>query len=244
MNKLMKKVSLILIFLLLTANGFPQENPLYQTGLTAEQNLNAIGSLAKFSTGGVGFDTRYEGVKGSPWLFEKLLPSLMRVKGQDYSLQLETNLDIVKNSLIFNNPKTGKMLSIPSDLVKELKVTLEGKELIFRVSRAKYFEREIKDGRFYQVLKEGPFQFIKLPFKKLIAADYKDVYSPDRRYDEYTTYYKYYIMQSDSVFHQVQLTKKSLIKIFPDRKELINNTAESNLYENNEEMILYILEKL
>lgn len=240
----MKKVSVFLIFILLTAKSFPQGNTLYQTGLTAEQNLNAIGSLAKFSTGGVGFDTRYEGVKGSPWLFEKLLPSLMRVEGQDYALQLETNLDIVKNSLIFNNPKTGKMLSIPSDLVKEVKVTLDGKELTFRVSRAKYFEREIKDGRFYQVLKEGPFLFIKLPVKKLIAADYKDVYSADRRYDEYTTYYKYYIMQSDSVFHQVQLTRKSILKEFPGKKDIINKPVDEKSYSNNEELVLEILNRL
>jgi hypothetical protein len=240
----MKKVSVVLIFILLTVKGFPQGNTLYQTGLSAEQNLNAIGSLVKFSTGGVGFDTRYEGVKGSPRLFEKLLPSLMRVKGQDYYIQLETNLDLEKNSLIFNNPKTGKLLSIPSDLIKEVKVTIEGKELTFRVSRAKYFEREIKDGRFYQVLKDGPFQFIKLPIKKLIAADYKDVYSADRRYDEYTTYYKYYIMQSDSVFHQVQLTRKSILKEFPGKKEIINQQVDEKSYKSNEDMILEILNRL
>jgi hypothetical protein len=168
----------------------------------------------------------------------------MRVKGQDYYIQLETNLDLEKNSLIFNNPKTGKLLSIPSDLIKEVKVTIEGKELTFRVSRAKYFEREIKDGRFYQVLKDGPFQFIKLPIKKLIAADYKDVYSADRRYDEYTTYYKYYIMQSDSVFHQVQLTRKSILKEFPGKKEIINQQVDEKSYKSNEDMILEILNRL
>lgn len=240
----MKNFSLILILIVLTARVFSQASTLYQTGLTAEQNLNAIGALAPYSTGGVGFDTRYEGVKGSPRLFDKLLPSLLRVKGQDYNIQLETNLDIEKNSLIFNNPKTGKLLSIPSDIVKEVKVTSEGKELTFRVTRAKYFEREIKDGRFYQVLKEGSFLFIKLPIKKLIAADYKDVYSADRRYDEYTTYYKYYIMQSDSVFHQVQLTKKSILKEFPGKKEIIGKPVDENSYNNNEEMILQILNKL
>jgi hypothetical protein len=240
----MKIFSLILVFILLTVKGFSQENALYQTGLTAEQNLNAIGSLAKFSTGGVGFDTRYEGVKGSPELFEKLMPSLMRVKGQNYYIQLETSLDIVKNSLIFKDPKTGKMLLIPSDVVKEVKISIEGKELTYRVSRERYFEREIKDGRFYQVLKEGSFVFIKLPFKKLIAADYKDVYSPDRRYDEYTTYYKYYIMQSDSIFHQVQLTRRSILKEFPGKKEIINKPLDEKSFNNNEEMVLEILNRL
>lgn len=83
-----------------------------------------------------------------------------------------------------------------------------------------------------------------MPVKKLIAADYKDVYSADRRYDEYTTYYKYYIMSRDSTFQQIQLNKKSLIKMFPDKKDLINNTLEAKTYGNSEDMVLDILNKL
>jgi hypothetical protein len=116
--------------------------------------------------------------------------------------------------------------------------------MVFRVTREKDFVREIKDGRFYQVLREGQFNFIKLPIKKLIEADYKAVYSPDRRFDEYTTYYKYYIMGSGGKFQQIQLTKKSLIKMFPDRKELINKTIERKSYTNNEEMVLDVIDKI
>jgi hypothetical protein len=240
----MKKISLIAVMVLHLCLVYSQENTLYQNGLTAEQNLKAIGSLAPYSTGGVGFDTRYEGVKGSPGLFDKLQMSLLLINGQKTYIQLETNLDLVTNVLLFNYPKTGKLMALPSKMVKEVRIKSEGKEIVFKVSGPDEFEREIKEGRFYQLLMEGKFVFIKVPIKKLIEADYKAVYSPDRRYDEYTTYYKYYLRGADSIFHQIQLNKKSLIRFFPDKKDLIRNTIESKTYESDEDMVINVLSHL
>ena len=240
----MKRISLILIFLLAVNEVYSQGNNLYQRGLTAEQNMKAIGDLAKFGSAiGIGFDTRYEGTKGSPRLFDTLQPSFLNIKGQDFYMKLNTNIDLVNNSLIFIHPVTGKVLSLPSIFVKEVKIKLEGNELIFRTASGDKYTKDFKEHKFFQVLKEGQYQFIKVPIKKLIAADYKDAYSPDRRYDEYTTYYKYYIMNSDSSFNQIQLTKKSLLKLFPDKKDLINSTIEAKKYENNEDMVTDFLNK-
>lgn len=241
----MKKIILIPILTLFLSTVFSQDNQLLKTGLTADQNLVAIGNLAKRSTtgGGFSFDTRYEGVKGSVRLFAKLLPSMLRIKGQDYYINLDTDIDPVGNTLIFADPKTGKLLTIASDLVDELKITTEGHELKYRVTNSVHFEKEFKEPLFFQILKDGQNSFIRIPVKKLIAADYKDPYSADRRYDEYTTYYKYYILTSDSIYHPLQLTKKSLIKYFPGRKDLINKTAQEKTYDNDEEMVLGILNK-
>jgi hypothetical protein len=109
----MKGILLILVFILIINRTFSQSNTLYQTGLTAEQNLNAIGNLARYSTGGIGFDTRYEGIKGSPRLFDTMLPSFLNIKGQDFYLELNTNIDLINNFLIFIYPGTGKMHFVP-----------------------------------------------------------------------------------------------------------------------------------
>jgi hypothetical protein len=240
----MKKSLIILVLFLIIHSAYSQSGTLYQTGLTAEQNLNAIGNLARYSTGGIGFDTRYEGIKGSPRLFDTLLTSFLQLKGEDYYIQLESNLDLMGNSLIFINPKTGKLLSIPSGIIKEVKINYKGKEMIFRTTSGRRFENDIREEKFFQVLKDGHNQFIKLPLKKIIEADFKNVYGADRRYDEYSTYYKYFIMSSDSSFHRIQLNKKSLIKMFPDKKELITRTVEAKSFENDEEMVIDILDKI
>jgi hypothetical protein len=240
----MKKLPIILFLLLIAIKVYSQENKLYQTGLTAEQNLNAIGNLTPYTSGGMGFDSRYEGTKGSPRLFDTLMPSLLNVKGQDYYIKLATNIDLPTNSLIFMNPKNSKLFSIPSGIIKELKINFKGNEMVFRTASGNKFVKDFKEHRFFQVLKEGQYQFIKIPINKLIEADFKAVYGADRRYDEYTTYYKYYIMNADSTFHQIQLTRKSLMKMFPDKKELINNTFEAKSYDNNEDMVINFLNKL
>jgi hypothetical protein len=241
----MKKLLSVVIFLLIIIDALPQGNTLYQTGITAEQNLKAIGNLKSIAiVGGFGFDSRYEGVKGSPRLFDTLLPSFLNIKGQDYYLELRTNLDLISNSLIFIYPKTGELLSLSSGVIKEVKINRDGKEMIFRTASGNKFVKDFKEHRFFQVLKEGQYQFIKMPIKKLIEADYKAVYGADRRYDEFTTYYKYYIMNTDSTFHQIQLNKKSMVKLFPDKKDLINNTLESKTYENYEDMVIDFLNNL
>ncbi len=65
----MKRI-LILLFSSDDAHSLFTRKYAYQTGITADQNLKAIGNLAPYSTGGLGFDTRYEGTKGSPYLLE------------------------------------------------------------------------------------------------------------------------------------------------------------------------------
>jgi hypothetical protein len=240
----MKKVLLIIFLILLLSKVYPQGNVVPQAGVISAENLKAIGNISPYSTGGVGFDTRYEGIKGSPRLFDTLLPSLIEVKGQSSFLQLESNLDLMKNILIFNYPNTTKLVSIPSEIVNELRIKSDGKELVFRVTREKDFDGDIKDGKFYQVLKEGQYEFIKLPIKRFIPADYQKAYSPDRRYDEYTTDYWYYLMGRDSIFHQIKLTKKALMKFFPEKKEAISSAIDGKSYANDEEMVLDILNQI
>ena len=238
----MKRVFLIFTITLLINTLYSQVNNPYRIGLTAEQNLNAIGNLSPTAPGGIGFDSRYEGVVGSTRLFDTLLPSLLNIKGQDYYLKLESDIDLIKNTVIFLNPKTRKLNWIKTDIVNELVITENGKELIFRTTGGRKFEKEIKEDRFFQVLKDGSYQFIKMPLKDFIEADYKGVYTSNRRYDEYKTEYKYFILKPDSIYYQTRLSKKSLIKLFPDKKQLINS-AEISSESEDELMILSILEK-
>jgi hypothetical protein len=224
-------------------NGFSQASVIYQRGLSADENLKAISNLGPYNVGGIGFDNRYEGVKGSARMLDTLLPSFLRLSGQDYYIQLLTDIDLVNNAIIYIHPTSKRLFSIPVDVVSELVIDKDGKELLFRTTIGKTFEKEMKSQRFCQVLKDGQYQFIKIPLKTFIQADYKGAYSTDRRYDEYKTSYKYYLIGSDIVFHQIQLNKKSVLKLYPDKKALIEQAEGEDTFSNKEEMILSILSK-
>jgi hypothetical protein len=237
----MYKIVLIACTFLIFSNVYPQGNNPYQKGLTAEQNLNAISNLSAYTSGGMGFDSRYEGVKGSPRLFDTLYPSLLKVKGQDYYIQLESDIDVFHNRLIFLHPKTRKLLSIPSDIIKEVVISPGGNDQLYRTSAGMKFDKEIKEQKFCQILRDGEYQFIKIAEKTFNEADYKGLYSVDRRFDEYETKYKYYLIGKDSVFHQIQLNRKSLTKLYPDKKNIIDMVFNSDSIKGDEERVLSVL---
>jgi hypothetical protein len=239
------KILLVLIILIISNMvASSQVQPYkYQSGPSAEDNLNRVINVSPLSTGGMGFDTRYEGVKGSPRLFEKLLPAFVKMKSQDEYFKLKIDLDVYQNNLIFTHPKTGKQLALPASYIIEIVINTDSIKGLFKTTASMNFEKEFKDIKFCQILKDNPYQFIKLPVKILNEADYKKIYGVDKRYDEFETSYKYFVLTGDSVFHQVQPNKKSLIKLFPEKKNLIESTLAANPNLKGEEMILTILNK-
>ncbi len=239
----MKKLIILLTISFIFLNCFPQTANTYQGGINGELNLQAIANLNTSSAGAVSFDTRYEGVKGTPRLFDTLLTSLMLVKGQDKYIQFNSDLNIAENSLLYTHPRTGVLMEVPSDVVTELIIRKEGRDLIYRTTSGVNFEKGMKENRFYQVLREKSPQLIKVPEKIFIAANYKGPYTVDRRYDEYRPEKKYFIEGADKVFRHLQLNKKSLIKQFPEKKDIINTTFEvkGKSDEEIEEIVLSLI---
>lgn len=223
-------------------NSFAQKPIGYFSGVTAETNLRAVANLSPYSTA-VGFDTRYQGVKGTTRLYDTLVASSVLVKGQQYYFRLESDIDVVRNALLFRRPSGGELMEILSDNITEVIIHDKGNDLVFRTTDSIELDKQEDENKFFQVLKEGPWQFIKIPDRKFVAADYKRLYSPDIRYDEYKPLSKYYIMGSDSVFHHVQLTRKSLQKLFPDKKELIDSNFNEKSSSDPEADVINLLGK-
>jgi hypothetical protein len=51
-------------------------------------------------------------------------------------------------------------------------------------------------------------------------------------------------MGSGGKFEQIQLKKKSFIRLFPEKKKLIDKTIEEKSYTNNEELALDIIDRI
>lgn len=244
-NQAMKRIILFSISIFLFLCGYPQQTTtsIYQKGISAYENLQAIGNLSPYSPGGVGFDTRYQGVKGSPRMLDTLLPSYLRLGGREDYFELLADLDLVSNSLIYAHPKTKKMFAVPLDVISEVIINKDGNEMVFRSTMGKKFDKEIKEQKFYQVLNGGEYQFIKIPLKTFVQANYKGAYSADRRYDEFQPEARYYLMNSDGVFCQIQLNKKSVTKIYPEKKKVIDQGTRDEANTDKEAMILSILNR-
>ena len=239
----MKRLAFIAFLMLIYSSLEAQVAVGLQKYLSSEDNLQAIATLGPYSTGGMGFDNRYEGIKGTPRLLDTLMPAALRIVKQSYYITMDADLDLVENNLIYRHPVNRKMFSVPLDAIDEVIININGEEVLFRGTSGLAFEKELKKHKFYQVLKEGSYRLIKVPDKQFIAADYKNAYSADRRYDEYVLMNKYYLKGPDSTYHQIQLSKKSVLKVYPGKKDLAGRKDDENSFADKEEMIVAFLDK-
>ena len=237
------RLNSIFFLLLLFSPVITAQKPTgYREGFAGENNLQNALHITPYAQA-KGFDNRYQGVKGSPRLFDTLVASSVLIKGEELYFRIECDLDVVKNALVFMSPGRGMLMEVPSENFVWVIFHKGGKDLFFRTTEGLIFDQEIKENRFCQVLTDGPFQFISIPDRKFIEAAYKGLYSPDLRYDEYEPVNKYYIQGSDSVFYRVQLTRRSLTKAFPDKKDLINDNFNEKTSADPEADVITLLGK-
>ena len=239
----MKKLAFIAFLMMIYSPVEAQVATGMQKYLSSEENLQAIATLGPYSPGGLGFDNRYEGIKGTPRLLDTLVPASLRIARQAYFIRMDADLDLVQNYVIYMHPVSRKMFSVPIDAINEVIININGNDVLFRSTSGLIFEKDLKEQKFYQVLKEGSYRLIKIPFKQFVAADYKNAYSADRRYDEYVPMNKYYLKGPDSIYHQIQLSKKSVLKVYPGRKDIAGRKDDENTSDDKEAAIVSFLDK-
>ncbi|MBM3420517.1 MAG: hypothetical protein FJY11_05215 [Bacteroidetes bacterium] len=217
----MKPLTLLILFFLLSHAGNAQTNPNLRAGATAEKNLAAIANVSPGTTGGLGIDERYSGVKGSPRLFDTLMNSFVKIKDEDIYITIDADIDVEMNRIIFRHPATKIMMWLPAGSVEEILVPVGESEKVFRTTEAFSFEKPPAGLKFCQVLYEGQQTLIMIPGKIFREADYRNIYSADRRYDEFETTIKYYITGRSGELIQVKLTESTLIRLFPEKKDQV-----------------------
>jgi hypothetical protein len=174
-------------------------------------------------------------------LFDTLHTSFLKINSQENYIQLESNIDLVGNNILFVHPKTKLMSAISAGKINELIVQNCNNDMIFRTMEGSNFKKSSNDFVFYQVLNDDPYQLIKVPFVELIEADYKQAYSPGRQYDEFKKTFRYYIISNDGKVHQCQLTERSIMKIFPEKKDMIEKITKGKSYPDKEAIVIDIL---
>jgi hypothetical protein len=209
----------------------------YSRGVSAEANLAAIATMSPYGVGGMGFDERYEGLKGSPRLYDTLYHSVLKVKDRSFQILVDADIDVAAGRLLFRSPSTGQLMSVPTEILEEVILyTKDGQHRYYTTRRLTFVKPE-KELRFCQILFEGTHIFIKMPVKIFREADYKNSYSSDRRFDEYETKFRYYVSLDDGRLRQVQLSARELSKLFPGEKEKIKEIFSNSSFSDEERVV-------
>jgi hypothetical protein len=203
----------------------------------AKENLRELGSTD--GTGNIKtFDNRYEGVRGTPYIFEAFLPGEVFLKSKSKIAVKELNYNCFENEIAYNDPvKKTTMLMNPYQV--EMFVLINGDE---RLTFAPVKLKEDSEIIFAQVLYNKGSLVYKVFQKDFVKANYEGGYSADRKYDEFVDKYDLFFMkEGELILYKAKKSKKQMLSAFPGKEKEISSFIKSNKLDLKEEDALVSL---
>jgi hypothetical protein len=205
----MKRYLLIFIhFFVLCFVAQAQNRP---TGSEAEENLNTVG--ANSSPVVRSFDTRYQGMRGSPYLLSQWIQADITYANNKTQTDVPVKYDVYANQLMMRRPQGDSVVIIaPKVNGFLLKDVNSGKNRVFSLFKdAKTDDPSLKE-ELLEVLYEGKTALLIRYDKMLIKASYQGAYSANRPYDELQDEKSYYLRKPDQTLVKTKLNKKQLLE--------------------------------
>jgi hypothetical protein len=170
---------LIILITLISIPCLAQTKP-DPTATEAKENIRELGSLS--GTGNVRtFDNRYEGTKGSPYVFEEWVPGEVLMLNEQRILIREMNYNCFDNEVAYLDPDSKAVMLINKYTINRFFLIPGQDTLLFVPLKLD----EDRPAVFAEVLYQGESTLYKLYEKEFIRANYEGGYSADRKYDEF-----------------------------------------------------------
>lgn len=213
----------------------------------AEQNIRAMTNLVN-GPGALGFDERYEGSKGTPYLFDQWRTARAKMYGLDtFSAEIKMNVDLMRQlmTILLRDGTTGYIspFNIRNIIIEEAGGSSSHWIVL---SEHKVEGSNNEQPKFYEVLHQGDdYTLLKETKKLLIKATFQQPYSVSRNYDEFVTEYHYWLKEGDAPFNKVTLRKKVLEKALSEKETSVRQIAKTQNIDVREEAgIVRLLEFL
>lgn len=163
------------------------------------------------------FDNRYEGVRGSPTVFEDFVLGNVTMKKGERVIGEQLNYDAVAHELIARSKAYNKVLAVRRDLVESFElITPEGDTLLFTKPTDRGFCQRIYEGKSLRL-------YLK-HIKQLSKANYGGGYNGNaRNYDEFVDASEYIVSIDGSELEAIKPTRKAFEKKLPHKKDLISS---------------------
>lgn len=181
------------------------------------QNMRGFGELFNISQREgdhrFGMQFRSQGVDGMPWLFAETHEAQLVLRNGDTLAQvLQVNLNLEENELvaIVSDAELG---TIPITALSRVVFT-EEMNGVYTCLPDTYVKND-RDAtyRFYQVLQDGSFQFLKSVRRKLLRSNKTGAYSAtDGLNDKYVEEVDYYLCETEQRCERVKLKGKDIMK--------------------------------
>ena len=165
------------------------------------------------------FDTRYEGVKGTYYLVPMWLEGdLYGNAGKLVAHRVSIKYDALNKEVIQRNTGKDTIAVYPSAFT--LYDQTKSYQFVHRQGFTTTSGKKIAN-TYLQVLFAKKMSFYKNFTKSLLAADYKQPYSDNRRYDSFEEKIEYFLAKENGEMEQIKLNQKSILQNFIDQKKAL-----------------------
>ena len=243
-----KPVFLLALGLTFSTAGFAQTST---TGIAGQANLQALANLGTGSNLAVGFDNRYQGIKGNPYFLDLFVPGYVEIKSgntgkSEVFKDVRLKYDVFSNALQAVLPQTKDTIQFSTTPVISfsLEMPTTGGAIVFkRFKEAQALDQNLREA-FFAVLHESPdgkVALVKRISKKKIDANFKGPYSAGQTYDEIIDETQYYVVANGSM-QKVKLNRKSIVEALPNQADKLKAyIASQKLAMINEEDLVKVV---
>jgi hypothetical protein len=229
----MKRLIISILFILPAIAFGQNDNSMVKT----EENLRNISRSAGMVMT-TNMDELYEGIKGTPYLFDTWKEGNIFLKDSSLIRDINIKYNIYTDDVLYLNSKSGDSLIIDRHRIDAFEIQGDSSAdlLLFRDISLKPGSKD--KSTFARVLYNGKTKLLIKYIKVFIKADYKGAYTAGRRYDEYTDNSQYYIIK-DNELNRIRLNKKAIIKVLADRENEIKSfiDKEGTALDNENDVI-------
>lgn len=173
------------------------------------------------------FDSRYEGLKGSPFFISEWIKGEMTFADGRVFKEVPLKYNAYSKELVMKRPSGDSLIVFPyqvSSFVINDPITKANFEFkrYPTAQTPKYDMREI----YFLTLYTGKTSLVKLINKTLKKADYKDPYSNNVRYDTFEDANEYYLLKADGSMVKIKKSKKSVLDALSDKEAALKALLE------------------
>ena len=236
----MKKAFLIILQYLIVILSYSQTT--HQSIVLSEENLKRISKMSGpiYTTN---MDELYEGVRGTPYLFNEWKPGNVYLRDNKLIKNVNIKYNIYTDDLLYLNSTSGDSLIIDRTMIWKFEIIDDTAGHIVVMEEVNIKPEKDDNAMFARILYNGRSKLILKHSKIFIRADYKGAYATGNKYDEYIDKRQYYLITDENNIHKIKLNKKSVIKLLPDKETKIKAFISSHrMAMDNENDIIRVLE--
>lgn len=240
-------VALIIFGAILIANGLSGQSTSASLSQNSQSSMAMLENLHMQGDEVFNYASRYRGVKGSAFLYEKFSPALITLQnGNVLSTEIPVNIDLHANVPVLEI-EPNKYSILPAEAIASITFTRDG-ETVFQVMDAGRLGVGDQGAPcFAKVHWEGPVSFLEYDHRRLKKTGFAtNSYMQESNFDEFIANNSLHLCPEEGACVKVRLKKKPVLKALEelgiDGTKAVKTVGQIDTAEDLKE-VLKLLEK-